>query len=172
MSGIKGPDRAPEEKLAQWIRDYQAALLRSCYLYLQDRGLAEDAVQETYLKAYQHWADFRAESSEKTWLFRIAINTCRDMRRSAWFRHRDRRLTPDMLPGAQASFAPRDERLTLLVANLPRKLKEVVLLYYYQVFSVTEIAQALSISQSSVSGRLKRAREALRRGMGGVYGEE
>ena len=153
MSGIKGPDRAPEEKLAQWIRDYQAALLRSCYLYLQDRGLAEDAVQETYLKAYQHWADFRAESSEKTWLFRIAINTCRDMRRSAWFRHRDRRLT-------------------LLVANLPRKLKEVVLLYYYQDFSVTEIAQALSISQSSVSGRLKRAREALRRGMGGVYEEE
>ena len=172
MSGIKGPDRAPEEKLAQWIRDYQAALLRSCYLYLQDRGLAEDAVQETYLKAYQHWADFRAESSEKTWLFRIAINTCRDMRRSAWFRHRDRRLTPDMLPGAQASFAPMDERLTLLVANLPRKLKEVVLLYYYQDFSVTEIAQALSISQSSVSGRLKRAREALRRGMGGVYEEE
>lgn len=55
---------------------------------------------------------------------------------------------------------------------LPRKLKEVVLLYYYQDFSVTEIAQALSISQSSVSGRLKRAREALRRGMGGVYGEE
>ena len=155
MSGIKGPDRAPEEKLAQWIHDYQAVLLRSCYLYLQDRGLAEDAVQETYLKAYQHWADFRAESSEKTWLFRIAINTCRDM-----------------LPGAQASFAPRDERLTLLVANLPRKLKEVVLLYYYQDFSVTEIAQALSISQSSVSGRLKRAREALRRGMGGVYGEE
>ena len=153
MSGIKGPDRAPEEKLAQWIRDYQAALLRSCYLYLQDRGLAEDAVQETYLKAYQHWADFRAESSEKTWLFRIAINTCRDMRRSAWFRHRD-------------------QRLTLLVANLPRKLKEVVLLYYYQDFSVTEIAQALSISQSSVSGRLKRAREALRRGMGGVYEEE
>ena len=63
MSGIKGPDRAPEEKLAQWIRDYQAALLRSCYLYLQDRGLAEDAVQETYLKAYQHWASFRAGSS-------------------------------------------------------------------------------------------------------------
>ena len=162
MSGIKGPDRAPEEKLAQWIRDYQAALLRSCYLYLQDRGLAEDAVQETYLKAYQHWADFRAESSEKTWLFRIAINTCRDMRRSAWFRHRDRRLTPDMLPGAQASFAPRDERLTLLVANLPRKLKEVVLLYYYQDMTMREVAQALNLSPSTVSKRLERAQAKLR----------
>lgn len=97
MSGIKGPDRAPEEKLAQWIRDYQAALLRSCYLYLQDRGLAEDAVQETYLKAYQHWADFRAESSEKTWLFRIAINTCRDMRRSG--------VVPPPRPAAHARYA-------------------------------------------------------------------
>lgn len=73
-----------------------------------------------------------------------------------------------MLPARRPASRPGTERLTLLMANLPRKLKEVVLLYYYQDFSVTEIAQALSISQSSVSGRLKRAREALRRGMGGV----
>ena len=112
MSGIKGLI-APEEKTCS--NGFAITRLRCCAVaisYFGDRGLAEDAVQETYLKAYQHWADFRAESSEKTWLFRIAINTCRDIRRSAWFRHRDRRLTPDMLPGAQASFAPRGrERL-------------------------------------------------------------
>ena len=159
-------------ELDRLMEQYGSSLLRMSALYLKDASLAQDAVQETFLKAYRHLGDYRGESSEKTWLTTICVNTCRDMRRSAWFRHRDRRLTPDMLPGAQASFAPRDERLTLLVANLPRKLKEVVLLYYYQDFSVTEIAQALSISQSSVSGRLKRAREALRRGMGGVYEKE
>ena len=47
--------------------------------------MAQDAVQETFFKAYKALDSFRGESTEKTWLYSIAFNVCRDMRRSAWF---------------------------------------------------------------------------------------
>ena len=65
---------------------YQEELLRICFLYLQDRGLAEDAVQETFLKAYRALQRYREKCSPRTWLTRIAINTCKDYRRTFWFR--------------------------------------------------------------------------------------
>ena len=68
-------------------------------------------------------------------------------------------------------YEQKDERITLLIAQLPKKLKEVVLLYYYQELSVKEIAEVLNISQSSVSGRLKRAREKLKQEIGGANDE-
>ena len=82
----------------QLVDQYQTALLRTCYLYLRDRTQAEDAVQETFFKAYRNLSQFRGESSFKTWLLRIALNTCHDMRKTSWFLHMDRRVMLDMLP--------------------------------------------------------------------------
>ena len=164
MSRIKGPDRAqdPNHELERLVLQYQQSLLRTCFLYLRDRTLAEDAVQETFLKAYRSLASFRGECSEKTWLMKIAMNTCCDLRRAYRLRSIDPRRIPDLLPQAAEPFAPAEEELVTQVIQLPRKLREVILLYYYQDMTVTEIAVSLGISQSSVSGRLKRAREKLR----------
>ena len=76
-----------------------------------------------------------------------------------------------MLPEAIEEYEQKDERITLFIAQLPQKLKEVVLLYYYQELSVKEIAKVLNISQSSVSGRLKRAKEKLKYEIGGANDE-
>ena len=164
MSRIKGPDRAqdPNHELERLVLQYQQSLLRTCFLYLRDRTLAEDAVQETFLKAYRSLASFRGECSEKTWLMKIAMNTCCDLRRAHRLRSIDPRRIPELLPQAAEPFAPAEEELVTQVMQLPRKLREVILLYYYQDMTVTEIAVSLGISQSSVSGRLKRAREKLR----------
>ena len=162
MEVVKGPDNRCDQAIEELIALYQTSLLRLCYLQLQDRALAEDAVQETFLKAYKGFSAFRGECSRKTWLVRIAVNTCRDMRRAAWFRHTDRRVTPDMLPQPVSFPESRDQDLTLAVMNLPQKLREAIILYYYQELSTREIAQALNIAQPSVAGRLKRGREKLR----------
>ena len=164
MSRIKGPDRAqdPNHELERLVLQYQQSLLRTCFLYLRDRTLAEDAVQDTFLKAYRSLASFRGECSEKTWLMKIAMNTCCDLRRAHRLRSIDPRRIPDLLPQAAEPFAPAEEELVTQVIQLPRKLREVILLYYYQDMTVTEIAVSLGISQSSVSGRLKRARGKLR----------
>ena len=72
--------------IEEMIARYGDDILRLCLLYLGDRQLAEDAFQETFVKAWKGRDAFRGESSEKTWLSRIAVNTCRDMLRSGWFR--------------------------------------------------------------------------------------
>ena len=89
-------------------------LYRLAFRMLGAEEDARDAVQETFLKAWQHMDTFRAQSQAKTWLTRIAINVCRDMRRSKWFRHIDRRITPEMLPHAEVP--PKQADLDFLCA--------------------------------------------------------
>ena len=163
LDAVMDPDSRRDQTIERLILEYQTPLLRLCWLQLQDRSLAEDAVQETFLKAYRGFDRFREECGEKTWLFRIAVNTCRDFRRGGWFRHTDRKVTPEMLPVGTAEPEPEDYDLSLAVMKLPPKLREAILLYYYQDMGTEEIAGALGISQPSVSYRLKRGREKLRK---------
>ena len=164
MEVVKGPDsrETREEALTRLVSEYQTPLLRTCYMYLKDAQLAEDAVQETFLKAYRTLPSFRGECSEKTWLTKIAMNICRDLLRGAWLRHVDRRVTPEMLPEPAAPTDAEDGELLAAVMNLPRRHREVILLYYYQEMSTQDIALALGLKRSSVSGRLQRARARLR----------
>ena len=100
---------------------------------------------------------------EKTWIMKIAIRVCYDMNHSGWFRFMNRSVTPEMLPGeAVTEEEKNDAELAEAVKKLPFKLREVILLYYYQGMNVNEIADALNISHSSVSGRLKRGKEKLK----------
>ena len=167
MQAVKEPDCAREEAMNRMVDSWQTSLLRLCYIQLKDKAMAEDAVQETFLKAFRAWDAFRGGCGEKTWLMKIAVNTCRDMQRGGWFRHTDRRVTPDMLP--EAIVPPREEQgdLTLAVMNLPRKYREAIMLYYYQDMDTKEIGSALGIAQSSVSNRLRRGREMLKKTLEG-----
>ena len=149
-----------EETLARMVREHQASLLRLCYLSLRDQELARDAVQETFLKAYEGLHTFRGESTEKTWLTRIAINVCRDMRRAKWYRYVDRRFAPDA-PKEREEASEEKIELDIAISRLPGKLREAVLLYYYQGMSVEEMAEVLHAAKSTVSMRIRRARERL-----------
>ena len=144
MIADQGPTRNYEEILTDMVGQYQSALLNMCLICLKNRASAEDAVQETFIKAYRALPNFRGECSEKTWLMRIAINTCRDMTRTPWFRHTDRRVTPEE------------------ISSLPDRYRDVLLLYYYQDMKLEEVAAALNTSPATVSRRLKAAREKLR----------
>ncbi len=167
MDSFRNPGSDREETLVRMVNEWQLPLLRLCYIQLQDRGLAEDAVQETFIKAFRALDTFRGECSEKTWLTRIAVNTCRDIRRGAWFRHIDRKVSLDMLP--EVAIQPSEDHLdlTLAVMNLPKKFREVIMLYYYQDMDTSEISSVLGIAQSSVSNRLRRGRDLLRKALEG-----
>lgn len=157
MSVVKGPDNG-QELISQWIRCYEKDLLRLCCVYLKDVTLAEDAVQETFLKAYRHISSFRGDSSPRTWLVRIAINECKAMCRTSWFRLRRNAAVLDRLQIAQPEGS--HEVRSALVAgimNLPHPCKEAVLLYHYEGLTLAEIAQALHVSVPTIHRRLKKA---------------
>ncbi len=162
MGNAEAPGDDRKQLLETWINQYTDALLRVCYVSLRDRAQAEDATQETFLKAWQHMGQFRSKSdvSEKAWLMRIAVNTCRDYHRSKWFRHVDRRKSIDELP--QVTAGPEDHALLRDVYELPEKLKQAILLYYYQELTLNETAAALGIGRSAVCKRLKKAQSLLK----------
>ena len=151
-----------EEREIERLMDvYGRSLKRMCCLYLKDVSLAEDAAQETFLRAWRHLGAFRRESSEKTWLMRIAMNVCRDMLRTSWFRRMDRRVTPEELPLVSE---PEEERPLLAqeVMALPPKSREPILLYDYQDMNTKDMAEALGISFNTAKSRLLRARALLK----------
>jgi len=173
MSLVTGPDRELE-KFERMVADHQTALLRMCCLHLGDLALAEDAVQETFLKAWRALSAFRGESSEKTWLIRIAINCCRDYRRSAWYRYVDARISIDQLP-ILSSAPPSDEHsaLTVAIMKLKPKYLEVVLLYFYEGYPIREIASMLNLTEAAVSSRIRKAKQKLKAELeGGEDNEE
>ena len=160
MEIVKGLDNRPEERISGMIQTYEKDLLRLCCVYLKDRDMAQDAVQETFVKAYRNLNRFRGESSEKTWLIRIAINVCRDMQRTVWFQNLGRMVNLDEVKIPQEMEV--QSEVVDQILRLPKKLREVVLLFYYENMNQSEIAEALGVSVATVSRRLNRAREALR----------
>ena len=151
-------DRSQIDRL---MEQYGSSLLRMSALYLKDADLAQDAVQETFLKAYRHFRDYRGESSEKTWLAAICANTCRDMLRTAWFRRRSR-IDIDSLPERPADFDFPDGTVLSEVMRLPAKYREVILLRYYEGLKLKEVASALRLSEGKTRSRLRKANDILR----------
>ena len=165
-----------EEDREAWLEramgQYEESLLRMCFACLGDAALAEDAVQETFLKAYRALDRFRGDAGEKTWLLRIAVNTCRDLRRSAWFRHVDRKVTLDALGDQTDSpqeWSHWDDTLTRAVMELKPKYREAVLLCCYQGLTGQEAASVLKISRGAVMNRLKQAKTILRQELEAWY---
>ena len=154
-----------EYELEQMMNQYGDYIARTCYIYLKDWALAEDAVQEVFIKAYRYISEFRKESSEKTWLTSIAINICKNYVRTSWFRKVQIGIEKiEMCNTLEDELINQINQSELLkqVMDLPIKYREVILLYYYQDFKINEIAEILGISESSIKMRLNRARKKLK----------
>ena len=155
-----------EDGFARLIDDWGDRLLRLCTLYLGDVHLAEDAVQETLLKAWRNAARFRGGGSEMTWATRIAINVCKSYLRSPW---NGRRAPADELDKlfTDTGDPQVDDTLPRAIMALSRPYREVIILYYYQELKAREIADILHVDVSTITARLSRARKQLREALGG-----
>ena len=147
---------------------YATDVLRVAYYYLGNRELAEDVTQDVFVKLLTNHP-FLEAGKEKAWLLKVALNRCRDLWRSSWIKkvilgHPQFECfpAPDMI-GQLAE----QQTLSEAVNSLKPEFKEVVLLFYYQGFSVCEIADMLDVAEGTVSSRLSRAREKLQKELKG-----
>jgi len=137
-----------------------------------DSQIAEDAAQETFIRAWSHLGSFRAEASLRNWLYRIALNTATDMLR------KEKRILPgamedfqlaDPRPGPEGTFL-QGERTALVqkaISSLPDGSRAVLILKEYEGLSYREIADALEIPVGTVMSRLNHARRLLKEKLAG-----
>lgn len=172
MISISVPNGNNALDMNSLVAEYGDSLLRMCFLYLKDINLAEDAVQDTFIKAYKNYPQFKGDAELKTWLMRIAINVCKNYQRSSWWKHIDVVKSLNDISVDTNMEVIHDDTLLLAIMKLSPKYKEVILLFYYQDMTTREISSVLKIPESTVSIRLKRAKEQLRKDLKGWYYDE
>lgn len=135
---------------------YGAAVYRLALTFLGQRADAEDVTQETFCRLLYRAPAFTNEQHKKRWLLQVAANLSRDQLRDFW------RKQVTQLEDTLPAVAPEELDALNAVMALPEKFKLPIHLYYYEGYSVAEVADILKLGQSAVKMRLKRGRELLK----------
>ena len=139
---------------------------RLCCWFVQDKIAAEDITQEVFLRAYKSLPGFRGESKIETWLYRIAINESKRYLRSWSIRHIFYQAEPGVheFIEIEEGVVRKEEwrRLATVIAKLPFRHRQIIILHYYEELTIEEIGEILEISSGAVYTRLHRAREKLK----------
>ena len=148
-----------EELFEKTYTAYGPALYRFCRMQMGNDADAEDVLQEVFCKRLYRAPEFGTAEQERRWLFRVAVNQCRDELRR---KHRtETALTKDLPAPAEADLG-----LWELMRTLPENQRTVIHLHYAEGWTVEEIAKILGTTVPAVKMRLKRGRDALRREWG------
>jgi RNA polymerase sigma-70 factor, ECF subfamily len=145
---------------------YRNLVFKFCLARLRSREEADDAVQNTFLRAYTALGRGIRPENEGAWLFKIAHNVClsrraAEARRTRVERVRDFDDVVDTVAAREHGEPDELERLGCALASLPAPLRQVILLREWQGLSYSEIAEVLELSHSAVETRIFRARRAL-----------
>ncbi len=150
------------DRIAAALQKYSDMVYRICFIYLGRRPEVDDVFQEVFLKLLQKSISFTDEDHEKAWLIRVTINQCKDVTRGFWWKR------IDLVENAELPLQDTGEReILLVVLSLPQKYKDVVYLYYYQEYTVPQMAQLLRRSENTIYSQLHRARELMRQKLEG-----
>lgn len=144
-------------KLNSYIKKYHGTVFRTAYSYVKNHEDAEDIVQETFFRLYTAEKEFVSDENVKAWLIRVSINLARDMLKSSRVRCRAE-LTDDI----PCKTEPADE-LCGIIAQLKTEYCAVLMLFYYEGYSVKEIAAMTGCSRTLITTRLSRARKQLKK---------
>ena len=146
-----------DELFEQVWEAYGPRLYRFCLLQMKKPADAEDVLQDVLIKRLYQAPKFKSPEHERNWLFQVALNLCRD----EWRRHRRSELPLEA--AVNVPLPPAELSLLEQAAGLPEKQRTALHLYYYEGYSVQEIARLLGVTVPTVKMRLKRGREALRK---------
>ncbi|MGN1442735.1 MAG: RNA polymerase sigma factor [Acutalibacteraceae bacterium] len=144
-----------DEYIEETVKKYSPSMLRTAFSVVRNTHDAEDAVQETFLKLVRLKPSFHDETHEKAWLLRVTINNAKNIRRSY-----GREGTS--LDENQPFVYTESTDVLNEVLSLPEKYRVVIHLYYYEGYSIKEIAEILNKPAATVGTLLSRGRKMLK----------
>ena len=148
------------------VQEYSPNLYRFALAYLKNHAESQDVVQEVLIQLIQKRPVFSAEAQEKAWLYKATANRCKNILKSGRYK-REAPMTED-IHDMEAPEQADGQTVLNDVLSLEEKYRIPVHLYYYEGYSVKEIAKLTGTTPSTVSTHLDRARRKLK----GIIGEE
>lgn len=139
---------------------YAQELMNVCYGYTRDKYASEDIIQNVFIKFLNYKKEFDNENGEKYWLIRVAINECKN-----YLRKKKRIIiSEEVVEYISPKVSEDDEIYTVskIVKDLPEKYRSTIILFYYDSLSISEISEALKITEANVKKRLERARKMIK----------
>ena len=165
LSWLASAQKGNSDAFTQLVETFQRPVYNLCYRMLGDAAEAEDAAQETFMRAYRSIKHYDNSRPFPTWLMSIAAHYCIDQirkRRMALVPIEDmgNAEPPDEVPGPELSLSRSEEQRAVrgLLNQLSPIDRAAVVMYYWYDFSYEEIGNALSLTESAVKSRLHRAR--------------
>lgn len=146
---------AGNEYIKQIVEANTQSMFRAAYSLLGDKADAEDAVQEAFLRLVEKDPVFRDDEHEKAWLLRVTINISKNMIKAS--ERKNLTVTEDIPYDTK-----QNNDVLRCVSTLPERYRSVIHLYYYEGYSIKEIASILKLPSATVGTRLSRARSLLK----------
>ena len=143
------------------VHKYIDMVYRLALSQTKAKEYADEVVQEVFLRYLQSKKVFESEEHRKAWLIRVTINCSKNIFSNSWFKKTvplSEEIPFETQEQSDAYFA---------VAELPKKYRTVIYLYYYEEMTVREIAVSLAVSEGTVKSQLHRGRELLRKKLKG-----
>lgn len=146
-----------------YFREWYSLAYRVAFMQMKDHADAEDIAQEVFVRLLKYQPQFESREHEKAWFIRTTVNLCKDIIKSKW---RSTTVSIEKIPEQEKAyfslpFAKEDETLWA-VMELPEKYRDCLYFFYYEDYSIKEIAQILKVPENTVKTNLKRGREALK----------
>lgn len=156
----------PNEVNEQVIRYYSPMVYRLALTRTKSSEDAEDIFQEVFLKLVSNTKPFETEEHRKAWLIKVTINCCNSHFVAPWHQNvvsMDDVMLTQMAGTTEDRYASLEEPdIYAQIVKLPKDMRDVILLFYYEDLSVREISQILNTSENNVKKRLSRARQKLK----------
>ncbi|MCI8598810.1 MAG: sigma-70 family RNA polymerase sigma factor [Lachnospiraceae bacterium] len=148
------------------ILKYEKTVYKLAYSYMKNKQDTDDIYQEVFLRFFRKKPEFESEEHEKAWFIRTTINCCKSYYLSGWVK---RTMALDEEVHGKEDSYEMEERSELFYAvmELPVKYRTVIHLFYYEGYTVKEIAELTGEKVTTITTRLSRAREQLRQVLDG-----
>ena len=154
--------------LKRITEEYGNMVFRLCLIYIKNYTDAEDAYQEVFIKIIEKAPQFNSKEHEKAWLIKVTINHCKNILK----KYKNKKLIT-LDENIFISINNKNEQdIIQNVLTLPINYRNVIYLYYYEGYSTKEISNIIKTKEVTIRSWLKRARDELRKLLGGVINEQ
>ena len=143
------------------FRKYGDTVLRAAYACCGNYSEAEDITQDTFLMLHSKPQTFNNDEHMKAWLLKVTLNKCRNYKKSFRVIRTDN-IDDVNENNLKCNFTPRDNEIRENISKLPQKYSSVIFLYYYEEYSIREIAELLGKNENTISSLLQRGRKKLK----------